>query len=315
MLHHRQLNFVPALKYLKRSLREHREEAFCACVAAQHDWAVLRVDRCGEKAITFTDALRAEAGFVEAWVNSAQAALQLSDLKRTLEFAQSALDLNPHAVQAWHMLLLVHYGSGNMRASIAACDRCLGLTPSRPSLLREAEAWAGSKMNSKLINHVRNHYDETCLWQRAMASMAMGQLQEAIAQFDTLLQLEKERGTAHWDDDDFDDDDSGSHHLVFYQREWAVYQLRNLDRDVRTFNPDREINSHFKELFTMRESPRVLIDELGYTTQVVPQMQKPRDVQFYASLDNFNHLCSVVFLKPSRLTSQHLSSSRARISF
>jgi hypothetical protein len=125
----------------------------------------------------------------------------------------------------------------------------------------------------------------------------MGQLQESIAQFDTLLRLEKEgggggggsgkdAGDADSDGDfDFEDDDSGAHHLVFYQREWAVYQLRNLDRDVRTFNPDREIHPYFKELFTMRESPRALVHELDYTPQIVPYTNKPRDVVFYANVE------------------------------
>merc|ERR1711871_251807 len=115
---------------------------------------------------------------------------------------------------------------------------------------------------------------------------AMGQLQEAIAQFDTLLRLVKEDEDEG--EDDYSDDESGSHHLIFYQREWAIYQLRNLDRDVRTFNPDREVNPYFKEFFTMRESPRTLVHELGYVPQVIPQMDKPHDVVFQPSIGHLD---------------------------
>merc|ERR1712216_347569 len=221
---------------------------------------------------------------------------QLADLDRTLSSARSALDVDSNLRQAWHMSLLVHFGAGNMRASAAACDQCLGLTAATPRVTAEAMAWAKADLtrSSKLVNHLRRHYDETCLWQRAMASMAMGQLHEAIAQFDTLLLLEKEDGGGEGGDeisdvdDDFDDDESGAHHLVFYQREWAVYQLRNLDRDVRTFNPDREIHPYFKEFFTMRESPRVLVHELDYSLQVLPRTLKLHDVILETNMEDMH---------------------------
>ena len=142
----------------------------------------------------------------------------------------------------------------------------------------------------------------------AMAST--GQNQQAIAQFDTLLQLEK-----------------GAELLIGTMMTLTMMTVvpttlcftnaSGLFTNFATLTETcahlilTKINSHFKELFTMRESPRVLIDELGYTTQVVPQMQKPRTSSFTPRRTTFNHLCSVVFLKPSRLTSQHLSSSRA----
>ena len=280
MLYQRQRNYVDALKYLKRSVRERGERGGKPSASLLNSIGQCYVSTGeSEKAIVqYLRSLDIEPHFQEAWVNSAQASLQLADLQQTLKFAKSATELNSNLVQAWHMSLLAHYGSGNMRATIVACENCMSLSSSL-----SIKTWVGldAKSRKKVLSELRSNYEETCLWQRGMAFMAMGQLGEAIAQFDFLLQIEKERNS--YNEEDYDKD---THHLAFYQREWAIFQLRNLDRDVRKFNPDRDIHPYFKELYTMREMPNILVNELGYEVQMRPALKRVEDVTFQPFIKN-----------------------------
>jgi tetratricopeptide (TPR) repeat protein len=269
-------DFHLAIKDIKRALRRTPRDATLLNHLGQ---CYTLIGQPLQAISQFKKALAILPEFTEVWVNIAQAGLQLAHPNITLAAIQNVDASHAQYTTALHFALSFYYNTGQQQEVLDIALECLRIKPT----------------------------DTQCLFMQGAAYMSTGQLQNAVNTFNQVLFLAQVDGNEHRGIE--------TQHFAFYQREWAIYQWRNLNRDISSFHPDIDLGGQFKEYFTMGVPPT---DLDHYVLQISPSVplsrthslhvleEDPAGAAFqYALRHQYIHLNSILQLNsPGFLSNQ-----------